>query len=678
MCIRDRYEKACNFSGKILKLKPDKKKEPLIQEAINTCHLEITPSGVTAFSLLAPFMIILFGSLISFMIFDSLFFVMFFLLTGVILIIPLGRIPFFLANNWRMKVSNQMVLSVFYIVTYMRHTSNLELAIEFAAEHLDPPLSLDFRKILWDVETQKYESVKESLDVYLETWRKWNMEFIESVHLIESSLYEPSEERRLILLDKSLDVILSETYEKMLHYAHNLQAPITMLHMLGVILPILGLVILPLVVNFMGNVRWYHLAILYNIALPFGVYFLGKNILSKRPTGYGDTDIAETNPKLKKYKNIIIKFAGKEIAINPVIVSIFIFAVLALIGFSPLIMHDLGIQDIGFWSDDEYSTCGRSFCLLEYKQGTTEANIGKELGPYGLGASILSIAVVLAVGLSIGFYFKLRSKNVFKVREKTKKLENEFASALFQLGNRLGDGLPAETSFGKVAEVMQNTVSGNFFSLVDTNIRRLGMSVKDAIFNKKTGALLFFPSRLIESSMKVLLQSIKKGPKVAAQALTNIGRYVKEIHKVNERLKDLLADIISSMKSQIGFLAPAIAGIVIGITSMVTTILTKLNKQLSSLAAQGQGTTTGMGVMELFGDGIPTYYFQLIVGIYIIQIVYILTIISNGIENGSDKLSERFLLGKNLIKSSLLYSVISIIIMLIFNLIAINILVSMT
>jgi len=56
----------------------------------------------------------------------------------------------------------------------------MENAIEFAADHLAPPLSLDLKKILWDVETEKYENIKESLDVYLESWRKWNMEFLSS------------------------------------------------------------------------------------------------------------------------------------------------------------------------------------------------------------------------------------------------------------------------------------------------------------------------------------------------------------------------------------------------------------------------------------------------------------------------------------------------------------------
>ncbi|MEK6899558.1 MAG: hypothetical protein AABX05_00380, partial [Nanoarchaeota archaeon] len=54
-------------------------------------------------------------------------------------------------------------------------------------------------------------------------------------------------------------------------------------------------------------------------------------------------------------------------------------------------------------------------------------------------------------------------------------------------------------------------------------------------------------------------------------------------------------------------------------------------------------------------------------GIYVIQIGYILTVLTNGIENGADKLGERYSLGKNLINSTLLYCLISAIVMLLFN-----------
>ena len=206
------YEKLCNLSEKIINLKPDAKKAPQIQADIDICHLNVTPAGITSFSYLFPLIFILIGSALGFVLTGGqMFFVFISLMVGGIMIIPLSKLPAYLANQWRMKASNQMVLSVFYFVTYMRHTSNIELALNFAADHLSPPLSLDLKKVLWNVETGQYESVKDSLDDYLLTWKGYNDEYIEAMHLIESSLYEPSEDRRLMLLDKSLEVILSET-----------------------------------------------------------------------------------------------------------------------------------------------------------------------------------------------------------------------------------------------------------------------------------------------------------------------------------------------------------------------------------------------------------------------------------------------------------------------------------
>jgi len=678
------YENFCNMSEKIIKIAPDKKKEADLWEAISITHLQITPAGAVSFGVLGPLLFAVIGGILSYTLLHSMFWVIFFLITAAVLINPAMNLPLFFADQWRLKGSNQMVLSIFYVVTYMRHTSNLELAIEFASDHLSPPLSLDLKKVLWDIETEKYESVKESLDHYLESWRRYNIEYIEAFHLIESSLYEPSEDRRVSLLDRSLDVILTETYEKMLHYAHDLKGPINMLNMLGIILPILGLVILPLVVSFMPEVQPSHLFALYNVVLPVGVFFLGKTILSKRPTGYGDTDIAEINPELKKYKNLLIHIGKQEIRIPPLFICSIVFVLLLAIGLSPIILNTidcnydyiltqrLEVQRIvsdtpecdGVTSEDAW------FYFLEYRESSasTGPSAGKILGPFGLGSSILSIFIPLSFGLSIGLYYRLRSRNVMGIRQKAKQLEAEFASALFQLGNRIGDGIPAELAFDKVAEVMRDTVSGNFFRLVAVNIRKLGMGVQQAIFSPHTGALLTYPSVVIQSSMKVLVQSIKKGPVVAAQALMNISRYIKEIHKVDERLKDLLADVISSMKSQISFLTPVIAAIVIGITSMITTILSKLAVSLQK--AQAAGAEQAQNIPQIFGDGIPTLYFQIIVGIYVVQITYILTVLANGIENGADKLNEHYQLGQALVKSTLLYVVVSLVIMLLFNIIA--------
>ena len=104
---------------------------------------------------------------------------------------------------------------------------------------------------------------------------------------------------------------------------------------------------------------------------------------------------------------------------------------------------------------------------------------------------------------------------------------------------------------------------------------------------------------------------------------------------------------------------------------MVTGIIGKLGAQLQNITL---GAGEQAGLTSIFGDGIPTYYFQIIVGLYIVQITYILTILVNGIENGSDKLNERNELGNNLISSTLLYCIISLAVMLIFNIVASQIL----
>ncbi|MFH1440386.1 MAG: hypothetical protein ABIG89_07490 [Candidatus Woesearchaeota archaeon] len=668
------YERLCNFSQKVLALKPDKKEFEELQEAITASHLKVTPTGTTSFSILAPVILGLTGVLLSIFIPGLLgkptssFFLVISLMTAAIMMGPMRKYPKILATTFRMKASNEMVLCIFYIVTYMRHTPNLELAIKFASDHLSGPLALDLKKVIWDVETQKYKDVKEAMDAYLEHWRKYNIEFIEAFHLIESSLYETTDTRRIELLEKSLDLILDETYEKMLHYAHNLKSPITMLHMLGVILPILGLVILPLLVSFIGGVKWYYLGIFYNVLLPIGVMYLGMTILSQRPSGYGDTDVTKMVPSLAKFKNVIINLGKKEIQIKPIYLSLMLFFILFLVGVSPLIVNMMGISDFGFGgSEDLTSACKKSYCFLDYRESE---ETGELVGPFGIISSVISLFVTMSIAIGLGLYYRLRSKNIIEVRNKAKELENEFASGIFQLGNRLGDGIPAETAFGKVAITMQDTAPGKFFEKVSMNINKLGMGVDEAIFNPKVGAIISFPSNMITSSMKVLVQSVKKGPKVAAQALINISRYIKEMHRVDERLKDLLADVIASMKSQISMMTPAIAGIVIGITSMITNILGKLGPLLKG--QQGGGLPGGANpqIESLFGLGIPTYYFQIVIGIYVVEIIYILTILVNGIENGADNLSESYLLGKNLIKSTMIYVFISLVVMILFNVVA--------
>ena len=493
------------------------------------------------------------------------------------------------------------------------------------------------------------------------------MVFVEGFHLIVGSLQEASEDRRVTLLEKALDVILNGTFEKMLHFSQDLRNPITILNMLGIILPILGLVILPLIGSLMGGSGTTKIAIifiLYNLILPIAVYLFGINVLSKKPTGYAETNLIEQNPELRKYKNIIIKIGSQELYINPVLISLFIFLVFMIISLIPLIFYALHV---------DFTFLGANFVDFRQQNGALCEYDKTCYGPFGAGSVLLSLFLPLGLALSIGTYYSIRNKKLIKITEETKKLEREFSGSLFQLGNRIGDGIPVELAFSDVAKNMRGTPTGNFFELVSLNIQKLGADVKRAIFDPTIGAIWKYPSNIIESSMKILMESSKKGPQVVAKSLTSISTYLDRIHQVNERLKDLLAETLSSMKSQISFLTPMIAGIVVGLSTMIVTILGRLSALLLESSTQGQelslgGTEALTGLFEITNI-IPVYFLQLIIGIYVVEVVIILTFLANNIESGN-KISGEYKTGKNLYASSILYFFVSLIVTLIFTMLA--------
>jgi hypothetical protein len=304
-----KYERWCNNIGGIFKLKISVKDTEKIQAEIDSAHLDVTPSQVISLATLAFVLTFIGGLMFTTAIYlitlsFSFLLLFMFIITSMFLFYYFYTKPARLANQWRLKAGSQMVPCILYAVVYMKHTSNLERAIWFASQHLEPPLSLDLRKVFWDVETGKYSTIKESLDRYLEFWRETNSEFVESFNLIESSLYEPSEARRMQILERALQVILDGVYDKMLKYTHEVKAPLTNLYMLGIVLPTLGLALIPLASALMGGIiKWHVVFLLFDVIIPFMVFYMTNDVMMKRPGGYGETSILELNPLYPEYKN---------------------------------------------------------------------------------------------------------------------------------------------------------------------------------------------------------------------------------------------------------------------------------------------------------------------------------------------------------------------------------------
>jgi len=490
-----KYERWCHSLGSFIRLKISEKDEEKVKKHLEIAHLDVLPWQALTLSVMSFVTVFLIGLLISVSValikgsieaFPLLFFFLM-VLVSVFLFYFVNKYPERLAKKWRLKASSQMVPAILYIVVYMRHTPNLEKAIAFASEHLQPPLALDFKKVFYNVEVGRFSTIKESLDNYLETWRDYSVEFIEAFHLIEGSLFEPDNSRRIAVLEKSLQVVLDGVYDKMLRFTHNVRSPLTNVYMLGVVLPTLALALLPLASAMVGEfLTVVHIFVLFNLLVPFIVFYLTDKVLMLRPGGYGETTLLERNPLYGKYKSK-----------KPYTRAFFICFPFLVIGLLPLIFQTPVPGMLGLQQDYSFTELGLGFLgdgmLFDFTENGA--------GPFGVGALFLSLFIPLGLALFFSIAHKSRTEELIEERRKTKQLEAEFNNSLFQLGNRIGNGVPPELAFGKIAESSRGLMTADFFQRVNYNLRQMGMGLEKAIFDPRRGALIYYPSDLIATSM---------------------------------------------------------------------------------------------------------------------------------------------------------------------------------
>ncbi len=630
------FEKLCALAQKILPVQISENDYYKLYGDIKLAHLDVAPQSVYSLAYLSAILSVVVSAALTLLL-QNIFLVIFGAVAALVSVFAIPGMPRSILQSWRARTSDQLVLAVLYIVIYLQHTSNLERAIKFVAEHISPPLSLDFYKILWDIETKKYTTVAEALEDYIATWRGWDDEFIEAMHLITASLLEADQKRKQDLLDTSIKTILDGTQNHMLGYAHELQSPMESLHMLGVVLPVMGLVMFPMIGAFMGaTIKWYYLAIMYNICLPIIVYMIGKSVLATRPAGSDITDVYKYIQQ--KYKRPALNLFGYQLHAPPWAIGIATFFLVALpaLVYFPFVMGRLSGEAL---AAEMFST----------------------------RALLFSIDFTAAIAIGLGAYYWWQVHYIIQVKKDIEKMEEQFSGAIFQLGEKLEQHEPPERAVIGLAESMEASDISRLFKVISYNLTNLGVSLRDAVFNKQYGAAAYFPSAVIKSALALFVEGARKGPEIVGKSLLTISEYLTSVQKVTARLQDLLAETVSSMTGQVKVFIPLICAIVVGLASLTTTIMTNLGKQLKTFSQAVPGSTPessgalGGGLLSVFQieSMVPQFIFQFIVGIYIVEIIYILTFLLTGIVYGHDVIEEQNALAKNFITSAVLYSILA-------------------
>ena len=262
-------------------------------------------------------------------------------------------------------------------------------------------------------------------------------------------------------------------------------------------------------------------------------------------------------------------------------------------------------------------------------------------------------ALVISFGVAAGFgiYFILLSKQRLLIRSKTRQIENEFAEALFQMGNQISGGTPIELSMEHSMSRIQNLRIKEFFSRALKNMKMLGFTFSQAFFDKEYGAIRYYPSKLIKSIMRTVVESTKKGVNTASVAMLSISKYLKGLHDTQEEVQESLNDTLSSLKFQSYFLSPLICGIVTTLAIIIMRILREIGEKVTDLGSVNVPFLASFGQVR-----ITAFEFILIVTIYLIETAFILAMFINSIESGEDQIGQQNIAGYSLIIGFVVFS----------------------
>ena len=574
--------------------------------------------------------------------------------------------PNFKATVKKIKSSDEALKIILYMAMQIKINPNLEKGLKSASDHTDGPLSKDISKILWDLETNKYTTAKKAIAKNMKFWRDWSAEFVKSLKFLMDAIGRVGESKKR-MIQTSQESIIKSTKNKMSRYVQNLETPIKLVHMAGIVLPLMGLIMFPLISIFLNDGRMsigglsFYMGFGYIVVLPLLLFFIVKRIISKRPGAYA-------HPSLKNVRNLppkdklLLNIGGnkyylplKQIAIL-VAVTIMIPGLLYYTNLiSTIAAYETSI-DVG--QGQITSQEWQDFVETQYEIENVVPNVLK------------SMTIFWGISIGLIIYFGGKSFKRKKIREKIKEIEENLEIGLSGLEGSLSKEMPLERALYNVVDDYQTTGEGDtptseFFQEVLQKVERSSTPFEKAVFGKKIGAIWGYPSDILENSMKIVTNSIMHGTQSLANNIRTIINYIRNKNDIEQMINNLLSSTVNQMKIQANFIAPVITAAAASMSLLIIQVLYGIARQLEAIEQQiglGNGADAGGGLanqialVQNLDSAVPPTIMLLIVSMYLILVSLILAYFTNGIENGFDEINRDIMISKTLMYAGVLFT----------------------
>jgi len=528
-----------------------------------------------------------------------------------------------------------------YMIMSMKLTPNLEKSVEFAAEHGRGKIAEDFKRLLWETEVGVYASISEGLDRIAYRWGKYSPEFKRALMRIRASVLEDTETKRDAVLNKTIEELLGSIKDRMEKYARGLTQPSIVLFYVGILLPLILMIILPVGSIFTGMplATPIGLIAIYNIAIPLGAFHFARSIVKHRPPTYEAPEIPDDYPGLPPKGKIKTRTGTMDLKVVIILIAILGIAAsyyLHIEGFPPKsfliasgqsedlqiikpdqteheIIKRAGLPENYFSIPD--GPLYRQFLLYYKKTAEPEEAAEKakvatifekkkffmtkenDITPYNLWFGII-------LTFSLCLYILLYYSSIYKrrIQKEIMRMESEFKDALYILASRLGENKPMEEALRHAKEFLPNSlISQRIFSRTLDNINLLGMPLDAAVFDSRFGSVTQIPSNTIKIGMRLVVDAVRLGTNIAARTLVSLALQLDNSEKVSKLLKTLISDLTSMMRTMAVIIAPIILGITTALFRIVVLTITKitssgvLSTEIPRLPAGGVGNVPGIG-----------------------------------------------------------------------------------
>jgi hypothetical protein len=525
------------------------------------------------------------------------------------------------AKNLQIRSLGDIPEILSYLVMYLKLVPNLENSIRFAASESSTVLAWDLRKLMWDIEIRVYAGVDDAMTHFAMRWGQYSDYFKRSLHLIHGSIQQHDEASRTMTLDRALDVSLEGTKETMNHFAKRLHQPTVMLYSLGIMIPLSLIAMLPAAGLVGLHVTIFQVFFIYDVALPLGIYLYMRKILLSRPATFNPPRIPSNHPDMMALKK-------QRIGTTCLLIGISITLPGTLFLLAPCI-------------PSSFSSTGLLHYLVDAK---------------GLNAVIpMTLFFVWGVAFAITFYCEVVSRSAKKIRDGIKAIEKEFSDALYILGKRIAEEKSPEESFQYTAQIMEGSRIAEVFHQTSYNLTAMHSNLYDALFSRDFGSLAFVYSDRVKAMLRLFAEGIQKSQRAVSASLIRIADHLKQLQEVELKINDMLCELTTTLRSTMTVFAPLIAGVTLGITALISRIIGTLGvtlpKDTSSLIPASSSVSMAFAL-----ENVRLEFFVLVIGIYLIELVVLLTRFTNGISEGDDPTMYMYSLGRTLPLATIVFS----------------------